>query len=293
MNVFYKNTTISSFWSRNFYRSEIRLTIKMINISIILVGENAGVAQEALAALTTAENFAEINLRKVDRSSLAALGFEPYKDLMLILVKGRRQCSLRLVNPTAESLNEGDCYLLITSLKVFAWLGRYANGLERSRTTDLLDYLKQNRDFGLRGEVKYFILDQATDDTENDIHAEFSDILNGSINDYKPMDFVTDDDFYETNIIELNRVYRVENDLLMPLDEFCFHSLSVKILDSNDVLVFDFGSELYVWNGKHADKIKRNMGLQLAQQLWNDSYDFSECIINPFDPLDGKFTFSD
>jgi supervillin len=76
--------------------------------------------------------------------------------------------------------------------------------------------------------------------------------------------------------------------MLIPLDDFCFRSLSVKILDSNDVFVFDFGSELYVWNGKYADKIKRNMGLQLAQQLWNDPYDFSECLINPFDPLDGK-----
>ncbi len=256
--------------------------------TIFLVGENAGFAQEALAALTAAENFAEINLRKIDQPSVAKFAFEPYKELMLILIKGRRHCSLRLVNPTYESINEGDCYLLITSLKVFAWFGRYANTYEKSKTTDLIDYLKQHRDFGLRNEVKYFFLDQAKDDTENDIHAEFRDILQGEIDDYKLIDDVTDDDFYETNITELNRVYRVENDLLMPLNDFCFQPLSIKILDSNEVLVFDFGSELYVWNGKHADKIKRNMGLQLAQQLWNDSYDYSECIINPFDPLDGK-----
>ncbi|CAF0992532.1 unnamed protein product [Rotaria sordida] len=252
------------------------------------IAENAGVAQEALAALATTENFAEINLRKIDQSPVAKFGFEPYKELMLILIKGRRQCSLHLVNPIYESINEGDCYLLITPLKVFAWLGRYANTLEKTKTTDLIDYLKQNRDFGLRNEVKYFILDQAKDDTENDSHAEFRDILQGEIDDYKSINYVIDDDFYETNINELNRIYRVENDLLMPLDDLCFHSLSIKILDSNEVFVFDFGSELYIWNGKYADKIKRNMGLQLAQQLWNDIYDYSECIINPFDPLDDK-----
>lgn len=227
-------------------------------------------------------------MRKIDQTPVAKFGFEPYKEFMLILIKGRRQCVLRLVNPTYESINEGDCYLLITPLKVFAWFGRYANALEKAKTTDLIDYLKQHRDLGLRNEVKYFALDQAKDDTENDSHAEFRDILRGEIDDYQLVDNVIDDDFYETNIPELNRVYHVENDVLMPLDDLCFHPLSMKILDSNEVFVFDFGSELYVWNGKYADKTKRNMGLQLAQQLWNDSYDYSECIINPFNPLDGK-----
>ncbi|CAF1063837.1 unnamed protein product [Adineta ricciae] len=250
------------------------------------IGENAGLAQEALAALAATENFAEISLRKVDLSPVVKFGYEPYKETMLILIKGRRQCSLRLINPIYDSINEGDCYLLITPLKVFAWIGRYANTLEKARTTDLIDYLRQHRDFGLRNEVKYFILDQAKDDTEDDSHAEFRDMLHGEIDEYKSMDEVTDDDVYEANITELTRVYRVENDLLMPLENFCFRSLSIQILDPNEVFVFDFGAELYVWNGKFADKTKRNMGLQLGQQLWNDTYDYSECALNPFDPLD-------
>ncbi|CAM4895290.1 unnamed protein product [Rotaria socialis] len=252
------------------------------------IAETAGVAQEALANLTAGENFAEINLRRIDQPPITKSGFEPYKELMLILIKGRRQCVLRLVNPAYESINEGDCYLLVTPLKVFAWFGRYANVVEKAKAVDLIDYLKQHRDFGLRNEVKYFVLDQAKDDTENDSHAEFRDILQGEIDDYKLIDYVTDDDFYETNVTELNRVYRVENESLIPLHDLCFRALSIKMLDSNDVFVFDFGSELYVWNGKLADKTKRNMGLQLAQQLWNDSYDYSECIINPFDPIDDK-----
>lgn len=259
--------------------------------SFIPVAENAGLAQEALAALAATENFAEINLRKIDRSAVATFGYEPYKDVMLILIKGRRHCSLRLVNPIFDSVNEGDCYLLITPSKVFAWLGHYANALEKAKTMDMIDFLKQQRDFGLRSEVKYFILDQANDDTETDIYAEFADILHGDDENFKAMDLVTDDDYFEANVMELNRVYRLDNDMLIPLDDFCFRSLSVKILDPNEVFVFDFGSELYVWNGKYADKNKRNVGLQLAQQLWNDPYDFSECLINPFEPLDGTIVF--
>lgn len=257
-------------------------------ILFVLVAENAGLAQEALASITAAENFAEINLRKIDQPPMTKTGYEPYKETMLILIKGRRHCFAHLVKPTYESINEGDCYLLITPLKVFAWFGRYANATEKAKTMDLIDYLKQHRDFGLRNEAKYFILDQAKDDTENDSHAEFRDILQGEIDDYKSINDVTDDDFYESNVTELNRVYRVENDFLMPLDDLCFRALSIKVLDSNEVFVFDFGAELYVWSGKYAEKSKRNMGLQLAQQLWTDSYDYSECVINPFDPLDGK-----
>lgn len=256
----------------------------------LLVAENAGLAQEALAALAATENFAEINLRKIDRSAVATFGFEPYKDIMLMLVKGRRHCSLRLVNPVFESINEGDCYLLVTPSKVFAWLGQYSNALEKAKTMDIIDFLKQQRDFGLRSEVKYFILDQANDDMENDIYAEFADILHGEDEHFRTMDSVTDDDYYEANVMELNRVYRLDGDMLVPLDEFCFRSLSVKILDPNEVFVFDFGAEVYVWNGKYADKTKRNVGLQLAQQLWNDPFDFSECLINPFEPLDGRTT---
>lgn len=267
----------------------VRIITRLSSRLSFSVAEGAGLAQEALASLAMKENFAEINLRKVNRSSTTPFGFEPYKELMLILIKGRRQCSLQLIEPNYKSISEDDCYLLITPLKIFAWLGRQANSIEKNKTLELIDYLKQTRDFGLRSETKFFILDQGKDDTENDVHAEFRYVLRADSDFHLSPGNVVDDEFYELNRVEANRVYRVENDFLMPLDDFCFRPLTISMLDPNRVLVFDFGSELYVWNGKLADKSTRQMGLQLAQQLWNDSFDFSECSVNPFDPLDGKF----
>ena len=86
----------------------------------------------------------------------------------------------------------------------------YGDGLKDAgfKMIDIIDYLKQHRDFGLRSEAKYFILDQANDDTENDIHAEFADILHGEDDEVKSFDYVTDDDFYEANIMELITVRR-------------------------------------------------------------------------------------
>lgn len=73
-------------------------------------------AREALAALASKEDFASVNLRKSGDSTPTLL--QPYKDLMLLHIKGRRRVQTRLVLPTADSVNQGDCYVLVTSSKV-------------------------------------------------------------------------------------------------------------------------------------------------------------------------------
>lgn len=55
------------------------------------------------------------------------------------------------------------------------------------------------------------------------------------------------------------------------------------------VFVFDFGSELYVWQGKLASQQKRKLGIKLAQQLWEKGYNYSSCHINPLSPLKSKW----
>ena len=46
-------------------------------------------------------------------------------------------------------------------------------------------------------------------------------------------------------------------------------------------MVFDFGSEMFVWSGKMAPLESRKMAMQLAKELWNQGYDYTECVINP------------
>jgi supervillin len=46
-------------------------------------------------------------------------------------------------------------------------------------------------------------------------------------------------------------------------------------------MVFDFGSEMYVWNGKNAPLDRRRVAVGLAQELWNEGYDYSECDVCP------------
>ena len=51
------------------------------------------------------------------------------------------------------------------------------------------------------------------------------------------------------------------------------------------VLVFDFGSEVYSWSGRRASSDDRRAALRLARELWDEPYDYSDCDINPVAPV--------
>lgn len=50
------------------------------------------------------------------------------------------------------------------------------------------------------------------------------------------------------------------------------------------VLLFDFGSEVYLWQGKEVPPGRRSVALQLTRQVWDGAYDYSNCRVNPLDP---------
>lgn len=59
-------------------------------------------------------------------------------------------------------------------------------------------------------------------------------------------------------------------------------SLSSQLSDPQ-VLVFDFGGEVYVWTGKDVPLGDRKVAVKLGKQLYSGSYDYSSCRVNPLD----------
>jgi len=49
--------------------------------------------------------------------------------------------------------------------------------------------------------------------------------------------------------------------------------------------VFDFGSEMYVWTGKHIPLDVRRHVLKLASDQWQSGYNYADFPINPLCPL--------
>ena len=48
-------------------------------------------------------------------------------------VSGRRKVQCRLVEPSAASINSGDCYVLVTADKLYLWSGEYCNVIEKAK----------------------------------------------------------------------------------------------------------------------------------------------------------------
>ena len=88
---------------------------------------------------------------------------------------------------------------------------------------------------------------------------------------------------YEQDVVEATAVYEVSGcgQELLPLPELWGSPPRHAVLDSNKVLVFDFGSEVYVYNGRSARMELRRAGSRLAGELWAAGWDYSDCAINP------------
>ena len=90
-------------------------------------------------------------------------------------------------------------------------------------------------------------------------------------------------------INELNLVWKVDsqNCELVPLESGWGTVPRYELLEEDDarVLVFDFGTELYVWNGKNASFHDRKIGLKLARDLWDNEEKNKELIVKNDHPL--------
>ena len=72
-----------------------------------------------------------------------------------------------------------------------------------------------------------------------------------------------------------------DKDELVPVEAAWGSPPKYEFLNPSKVLVFDFGSEVYVYNGKNAPFETRKIGARLGQELWSSGWDYSDCFMNP------------
>ncbi|XP_062284538.1 supervillin [Scomber scombrus] len=236
----------------------------------------------ALAGLASKENFSSVNLRSVNISEqMSNNSAVPYKNLMLMHIKGRRHVQTRLVEPRASSLNSGDCFLLVTPEHCFVWIGEFSNVIERAKAKDFATFIQTKKDMGCRANHVQTIeegVNSQSPDTQ-----QFWAILGGQTA-YQSAGPPEDDEQFENAIVETNCIFRLLDDKLVPDDEEWGKVPHSSLLAPKDVLVFDFGSEVYVWHGKEVTLAQRKVAFQLAKHLWNGTFDYTCCDINPLDP---------
>ncbi|XP_029402983.1 supervillin isoform X4 [Mus pahari] len=246
------------------------------------MSSNSNFSEVTLAGLASRENFSSISLRSVNlmeqNSNNSAV---PHKKLMLLQIKGRRHVQTRLVEPRASSLNSGDCFLLLSPQYCFLWVGEFSNVIEKAKASELATLIQTKRELGCR--ATYIQTIEEGVNTHTHAAKDFWKLLGGQTS-YQSAGDPKEDELYETAIIETNCVYRLTDDKLVPDDDYWGKIPKCSLLQSKEVLVFDFGSEVYVWHGKEVTLAQRKIAFQLAKHLWNGTFDYENCDINPLDP---------
>ncbi|XP_055565453.1 supervillin isoform X1 [Falco cherrug] len=265
--------------------TEQRLNVAFMEskrMKIEKMSTNSNFSEVALAGLASKENFSNVSLRSVNlteqNSNNSAV---PYKKLMLLQIKGRRHVQTRLVEPRASSLNSGDCFLLLTPHLCFLWVGEFANVIEKAKASELATLIQTKRELGCR--ASYIQTIEEGINTHTHAAKDFWKLLGGQTN-YQLAGSPEEDEMYEAAIIETNCIYRLVEDKLIPEDDYWGKVPKCTLLQPKEVLVFDFGSEVYVWHGKEVTLAQRKVAFQLAKHLWNGTFDYSNCDINPLDP---------
>ncbi|XP_060818498.1 supervillin isoform X1 [Bombus pascuorum] len=265
--------------------TEIRTGIAekvMKQLNIEKLAKNSSLAMEALAGLASTEDFSNITLRNVTDTNISSNRLQPYKDLMLLLIKGRRHVQVRLVEPVAESINSGDNFVLVTKSEVYNYIGKYCNVIEKARGAEIALSIQQNKDLGCQTFQVITINEDKLTCTKSQLQKFWSylgvenenmDVIEGGHPD--------EDELYETFMIDTNMVYEIKDEELVPLEKYWGTIPKIEMLDPNKVLVFDFGSEMYIWSGKGASTDKKKLATHLATEMWQEGYDYSECTVCP------------
>ncbi|KAG5265310.1 hypothetical protein AALO_G00240830 [Alosa alosa] len=244
--------------------------------------KSCSLSDAALAGLASKENFSSVSLRSASVSEqLTNNSAAPYRKTMLLHIKGRRHVQTRLVEPRRSSLNSGDCFLLITSELCCVWIGEFSNVIERAKVSELANFIQTNHDLGCRA-TEVVTLEEGVN-AQGAVATEFWKVL-GGLAPYQSAGPAEEDELFESAIVETNCIFRLVEDRLLPDDDYWGRVPHCALLDSKEVLVFDFGSEVYVWHGREVTLAQRKVAFQLAKHLWNGTFDYTNCDINPLDP---------
>ncbi|CAI5676149.1 unnamed protein product [Oreochromis niloticus] len=243
-------------------------------------------AQERIQAEKKSKNssMADSPPLRSEESSLdaeTAKSYPPFSSLMLIHIKGRRHVQVRLVEPSVRSLNSGDCFLLVTPEHCILWSGEFANGQEKAKASELALFIQSQRDLGCFA-TQIVHLEEGMN-SDSSVAADFWSLLGGRTQ-YKGAGAPEEDELYERSVVESNCVYRLVENKLVPHEQAWASIPSITLLASSEALVFDFGSEVYLWLGQDVSLRRRNVALQLTHQVWVGAYDYSNCQVNPLDP---------
>ncbi|ULU10606.1 hypothetical protein L3Y34_014704 [Caenorhabditis briggsae] len=184
----------------------------------------------------------------------------PYPEVMLIQVRGSKHVDVRLVAPSISSIHEHACFVVVHQNHLIKYEGTMSNILEKTKASQLCIEILGKNDLHCTAK-------SITTVTENGKNS-LSNLLFCSENSASKVSnhYQTTLEPFETTISKLNLVLRIADDCSA---QTCARreKLSHSIMQPNEVLIFDFGSEIYIWTGKYSKKVSTAYAVEYAKQL--------------------------
>lgn len=238
---------------------------------------------EALAGLKSVEDFSNVVLKTSSDTTMIYSSGLPYKSNspMLIHIKGRRQVFARIVSPEFSSINDGDCFVLLTSNRIFSFVGKFANVIEIKVCKDFCKSVLRDKDLGCSATMLVSITGRNLDSCQDG--KAFCNILKRKEDQLlRSSGHIDEDELIESCISQVDKIFEFSDNKLLPVKEFWGQQLTISITDPKKILVFDFGSEFYVWNGRNAPPNAKKFAMLLAEEMFQTTFDYTMCHLSPF-----------
>lgn len=193
------------------------------------------------SGITTLEGGVATGFRSVPVEEYKARLFKFAKD------KGGR-VTVREIPRCKDLVVSGDVFILDTGMKLYQWNGSESSPMERSKAMQYLGEIKSKR-----GEAMSVVLDEAMTSREHDFFSfldEGPDEEDGNASDDEDGD-------------EDQKLCRVNTDT-RNFEEVKTGDVNLSDFKSDDVFIYDTGSQVFVWVGSKASADEKKNGLPIA-----------------------------
>ncbi|CAI4222483.1 unnamed protein product [Auanema sp. JU1783] len=222
-------------------------------ISILKDDLSQDIAKSAKEGLQAIEDYSAAKdcLKHHDNAS-------PYPNKMLIRVKGDKKVDVRLVAPVSSSIHSSGVFILVTPDRLLKYEGENSNILERTKAAQICIDIATRGDLCCSAKKVEVVTGTAT---------AFLKLLDGGEIGEEP---ALPLEPFECTVARLNLVLRITDDYKLQ-SLIKGERVRCSLLQPNDALIFDFGSEIYVWTGRNARKTTGRYAAEYAQQLMKKS----------------------
>ncbi|KAL3997961.1 Villin headpiece domain family protein [Acanthocheilonema viteae] len=223
--------------------------------------DGVGISSSVKKGLQSKVDYSAVKLKKRELKS-------PYPELMLIRVKGDKNMDVRLVAPKYTSIHAYAVFILITPKQLFLYHGKYSNLLERSKAARIITSIcEKNGELGCNAKQFENVHEgEGIDEFWRLVGLNEGECEAVTIKEHVPDNLLTLNEPFENIAAQMNTIYEIDehyNRQRISSGQLPKFSL----LHPKKNLIFDFGSEIYVWVGRNANRVETQQAVAFAETL--------------------------